>query len=278
MTTRIYHANPAIGREPEIADLELILISPKKSPILIGEAGVGKTSVVEGLAYQLQKGNVPDLLKNKKIFKLTTTSLLSGTKYVGEMEDRIKKLAGELEAHPDVILFIDEIHTIVGAGSTESSNNDISNMLKPYIDRGDIKIIGATTKEEYNQFLLPDKALSRRFYPITVEEPDVELTLSILSGSIPSIEYETKVRNTFSADKTEQILRSLITISSPENQPADQSTKRPELPLTLLEMAFSYAALNKRTTLSEQDIIQSIRHSNRLQKEIRTTANLLTDL
>ena len=278
MTTRIYHANPAIGREPEIADLELILISPKKSPILIGEAGVGKTSVVEGLAYQLQKGNVPDLLKNKKIFKLTTTSLLSGTKYVGEMEDRIKKLAGELEAHPDVILFIDEIHTIVGAGSTESSNNDISNMLKPYIDRGDIKIIGATTKEEYNQFLLPDKALSRRFYPITVEEPDVELTLSILSGSIPSIEYETKVRNTFSANKTEQILRSLITISSPENQPADQSTKRPELPLTLLEMAFSYAALNKRTTLSEQDIIQSIRHSNRLQKEIRTTANLLTDL
>ena len=194
------------------------------------------------------------------------------------MEDRIKKLAGELEAHPDVILFIDEIHTIVGAGSTESSNNDISNMLKPYIDRGDIKIIGATTKEEYDQFLLPDKALSRRFYPITVEEPDVELTLSILSGSIPSIEYETKVRNTFSADKTEQILRSLITISSPENQPADQSTKRPELPLTLLEMAFSYAALNKRTTLSEQDIIQSIRHSNRLQKEIRTTANLLTDL
>ena len=151
-------------------------------------------------------------------------------------------------------------------------------MLKPYIDRGDIKIIGATTKEEYDQFLLPDKALSRRFYPITVEEPDVELTLSILSGSIPSIEYETKVRNTFSADKTEQILRSLITISSPENQPADQSTKRPELPLTLLEMAFSYAALNKRTTLSEQDIIQSIRHSNRLQKEIRTTANLLTDL
>ena len=189
MTTRLYHANPAIGRDQEISDLELILISPKKSPLLIGEAGVGKTSVVEGLAYRLQRGTVPDLLKNKKIFKLTTTSLLSGTKYVGEMEDRIKKLAGELEAHPDVILFIDEIHTIVGAGSTESSNNDISNMLKPYIDRGDIKIIGATTREEYTRFLLPDKALTRRFYPISVEEPDEELTLSILSGSIPSIEY-----------------------------------------------------------------------------------------
>ena len=272
------YAYPAIGRDQEISDLELILISPKKSPLLIGDAGVGKTSVVEGLAYRLQKGNVPDLLKNKKIFKLTTTSLLSGTKYVGEMEDRIKKLAEELESHPDVLLFIDEIHTIVGAGATESSNNDISNMLKPYIDRGDIKIIGATTKEEYRQFLLPDKALSRRFYPITIDEPDDKLTLSILYGSIPAIEYETKVHNAFSSDTTEKILRTLIAISSPENQPEDQSTKRPELPLTLLEMAFSYAALNEQETLSKQDIIQAIRHSNRLRKEIRTATNLLTDL
>ncbi len=270
MTTRTYHANPAIGREQEIADLELILISPKKSPLLIGEAGVGKTSVVEGLSYRLQRGNVPELLKNKKIFKLTTTSLLSGTKYVGEMEDRIKKLASELEAHPDVILFIDEIHTIVGAGSTESSNNDISNMLKPYIDRGDIKIIGATTKEEYRQFLLPDKALARRFYPIAIEEPDEELTLSILLGSIPSIEYETKVHNTFSTETTEKILRTLITVSAPENQPENQSTRRPELPLTLLEMAFSYAALNERETLSIQDIEQAVLHSNRLRKDVRT--------
>lgn len=151
-------------------------------------------------------------------------------------------------------------------------------MLKPYIDRGDIKIIGATTKEEYRQFLLPDKALSRRFYPITIDEPDEKLTLSILYGSIPAIEYETKVHNAFSSDTTEKILHTLIAISSPENQPEDQSTKRPELPLTLLEMAFSYAALNERTTLSKQDIIQAIRHSNRLRKEIRTDTNLLTDL
>ena len=274
MTSCIYHANPAIGREQEIADLELILISPKKSPLLIGEAGVGKTSVVEGLAYRLQRGNVPDLLKNKKIFKLTTTSLLSGTKYVGEMEDRIKKLASELEAHPDVILFIDEIHTIVGAGSTESSNNDISNMLKPYIDRGAIKLIGATTREEYTHFLLPDKALARRFYPIAIDEPDTELTLSILTGSIPAIEYETKVKNAFSTEDTEKILRALITISAPENQPETQTTKRPELPLTLLEMAFSYAALNERNILSHEDVEQAVRHSNRLKKEYRANFSL----
>ena len=270
MTARPYITNPAISRETEISDLELILISPKKSPILIGEAGVGKTSVVEGLAWLLQRGDVPELLKNKKIFKLTTTSLLSGTKYVGEMEDRIKQMTDELRAHPEVILFIDEIHTIVGAGSTESSHNDISNMLKPFIDRGDIKIIGATTSEEYEHFLLPDRALARRFYPIRVEEPTEEMTLEIMKGSIPSIEHDTKVKNRFSEEDTDRYLRALIRISAPENQPEGQLTRLPELPLSILEMAFAYAALNRRQELSPDDIILAIQRSSRLTKEIRT--------
>lgn len=272
MNARKYITNPAIGREQELRDLELILISPKKSPLLIGEAGVGKTSVVEGLAYQLQRGQVPELLKNKKIFKLTTTSLLSGTKYVGEMEERMKQLMDELEKQPDVILFIDEIHTIVGAGSTESSNNDISNMLKPYIDRGDIKIIGSTTSQEYQQFLIPDKALARRFYPITIDEPDETMTLEILKGTLPSIEYETKVKNSFTSEETLELLRTLIELSIPENQPEDRTTRLPELPLTLLEMAFSHAALDSRTTVSRKDFARSVRHTNLLKKEIRTKA------
>ncbi len=271
-----YITNPAIGREQEISDLELILISPKKSPILIGEAGVGKTSVVEGLSWLLQKNDVPDLLKGKKIYKLTTTSLLSGTKYVGEMEERMRQLISELESHPEIILFIDEIHTIVGAGSTESSHNDISNMLKPCIDRGEIKIIGATTKEEYQRFLLPDRALARRFYPISVEEPDEALTLSILLGTIPSIEYETKVRNAFDRDMTEKILHSLIAVSRRENQPEHQMTRLPELPLSLLEMAFSYAALYNRKSLSIEDIHLAVRHSSRLKKEVRSTYSCLS--
>lgn len=269
MTSKIYRTNPAIGREAEISDLELILISPKKSPILIGDAGVGKTSVVEGLSFLLQQGNVPDLLKNKKICKLTTISLLSGTKYVGEMEERIKKLTEELQKNPDIILFIDEIHTIVGAGSTESSHNDISNMLKPYIDRGDIKIIGATTKKEYEHFILPDRALARRFYPITIAEPDEAMTLSILTGSIPSIEYQTGVKNPFSKEQTEKILKQLLSTCSLNNQTENQITRMPELPLTILEMAFSYAALQKKSALSCQDIETAVLHSNRLQKETR---------
>lgn len=277
MNARKYITNPAIGREQELLDLELILISPKKSPILIGEAGVGKTSVVEGLAYQLQRGQVPDLLKNKKIFKLTTTSLLSGTKYVGEMEERMKQLMDELAKQPDVILFIDEIHTIVGAGSTESSNNDISNMLKPYIDRGDIKIIGSTTSQEYQQFLIPDKALARRFYPITIEEPNEAMTIEILKGTLPTIEYETKVKNPFSPTETIELLHTLVALSVPENQPEDRHTRRPELPLTLLEMAYSYAALDSRITVSRKDFARSVRHTNLLRKEIRTQAESFFD-
>ena len=269
MTMASYIANPAIGRESEISDLELILISPKKSPILLGEAGVGKTAVVEGLAWLLQQGNVPKLLQHKELYKLTTTSLLSGTKYVGEMEERIRQLMDELEKHPDIILFIDEIHTIVGAGSTESSNNDISNMLKPYIDRGDIKIIGSTTSDEDRKYLLSDKALARRFYPITIEEPDEDTTLRILLGTIPSIEYETKVRNAFSEEETRHILQILISLSAEKYQSADKRTRRPELPLTLLEMAFSYAALYSRDTVSIEDFICAVRHSNLLKQDVK---------
>lgn len=272
MTGRHYTTNPAIDREEELNDLELILISPKKSPILIGEAGVGKTSVVEGLAYLLQKGQVPNLLKDRKIYKLTTTSLLSGTKYVGEMEERMQGLMAELTKHPEVILFIDEIHTIVGAGSTASSNNDISNMLKPYIDRGDIKIIGATTRNEYDQYIVRDTALARRFYPILVEEPDHDMVYDILVGTIPSIEQETKVRSSFDTPEMKAILERFIALSAAENQLEDHVTRMPELPLTLLEMAYSYAALDSRDDLSLEDCINSVRHSNQLKKDIRRKA------
>lgn len=272
MTAASYVTNPAIGREEELSDLELILISPKKSPILLGEAGVGKTSVAEGLAWLLQQGKAPDLLKKKEIYKLTTTSLLSGTKYVGEMEERIRQLMEELNRHPDIILFIDEIHTIVGAGSTESSNNDISNMLKPYIDRGDIKIIGSTTSDEYARYILTDKALARRFYPITIEEPDEAATIRILEGTIPSIEYETNVKNTFSAGETRQLMEILISLSDEKYQPADRRTRRPELPLTLLEMAFSYAALHSRGHVEQTDFVSAVRHTNLLRQDVRRKA------
>lgn len=274
MNTASYVTDPAVGRDKEIRDLELILISPKKSPVITGEAGVGKTALVEGLAYRLSRGEVPDLLKDRIIYKLTTTSLLGGAKYVGEMEERIRTLTDELHRHPEIILFIDEIHTIVGAGSTESSNNDIANMIKPFIDRGDIKIIGATTREEYERFLLPDRALARRFYPIVVDEPDPDLCLQILMESIPAIEYRTRVRNPFSKERTESLLRALIALCAPENQPRDQLTRLPELPLSILEMAFSFSALRNSPVLESGDLQQAVYHSNRLSRKARDQAQI----
>lgn len=272
MNAASYITDPAIGRDREIRDLELILISPKKSPVIIGDAGVGKTALVEGLAYRLAKGKVPDLLKDRILYKLTTTSLLGGAKYVGEMEERIRALTEELRNHPEIILFIDEIHTIVGAGSTENSNNDISNMIKPFIDRGDIKIIGATTIDEYERFLVPDRALARRFYPILVEEPDQDLCLQILLESIPSIEYQTRVRNNYSPAQTRELLGQLIRLCTPDRQPADQITKLPELPLSILEMAFSFAALRNSSSFEAVDLSQAIYHSSRLTREAREAA------
>ena len=274
MNTAAYVTDPAVGRDKEIRDLELILISPKKSPVITGEAGVGKTALVEGLAYRLSRGDVPNLLKDRIIYKLTTTSLLGGAKYVGEMEERIRTLTDELHKHPEIILFIDEIHTIVGAGSTESSNNDISNMIKPFIDRGDIKIIGATTRDEYERFLLPDRALARRFYPIIVDEPDPDLCLQILMESIPTIEYRTRVRNSFGTEQTETLLKTLIGLCAPENQPEGQLTRLPELPLSILEMAFSFAALRNSPTLERSDLQQAVYHSSRLSRQARDQARL----
>ena len=184
----------------------------------------------------------------------------------------MQSLMKELEKYPEVILFIDEIHTIVGAGSTESSNNDISNMLKPFIDRGDVKIIGATTKQEYLDYILPDKALSRRFYPVSVDEPNPSVTLDILKGTIPAIEQQTGVSNPFSEATTDEFLKQLILLSSADNQPKDRLTRRPELPLTLLEMAFSHAALRSAKELSFDDIISSVRHTNLLKKDIKQNA------
>ncbi|KLO24137.1 ATP-dependent Clp protease ATP-binding subunit [Marinitoga sp. 1155] len=189
--------DPVIGREVEIRRLMEILARRKKNnPVLIGEAGVGKSAIVEGLAEKIIKGDVPEVLKNKCIFSLDLTSLVAGTKYRGEFEKRMKKLMQILEKNKDIILFIDELHMIVEAGAAEGSSMDAANVLKPALASGNITVIGATTPSEYRKFIEKDPALERRFQKIYVNEPTYEEAIAILKGIKSKYEEHHKVKYT----------------------------------------------------------------------------------
>ena len=174
--------DPVIGRTNEIERVMVVLSRrTKNNPVLIGEPGVGKTAVVEGLAQKIQAGDVPETLKGKQVYSLDLGSMVAGSRYRGDFEERLKKVLKEIKTRGDIVLFIDEIHTIVGAGKTEGSM-DAGNLLKPMLARGELHCIGATTLNEYRQYIEKDAALERRFQPVLVAEPSVEDTISILRG------------------------------------------------------------------------------------------------
>ncbi len=186
--------DPVIGRDNEINRIIQILSRrTKNNPVLIGEPGVGKTAVAEGLALKIAQGEVPEHLKQKRIFSLDLTSMIAGTKYRGDFEDRIKNAIDEVKKSDDIILFIDELHTIIGAGSAEGSA-DAANILKPSLARGDFQVIGATTLEEYRKYIEKDAALERRFQPVTVSEPSKDEAVQILKGLKDRYEAHHKVK------------------------------------------------------------------------------------
>lgn len=188
--------DPVIGREKEIERvIQILSRRTKNNPVLIGEAGVGKTAVAEGLAQRIQEGNVPELLKDKKIVTLDMPGMLAGAKYRGEFEERLKNIMSEIKKNKDIILFIDEMHTIIGAGAAEGAI-DASNILKPALARGEIQAIGATTIDEYRKHVEKDPALERRFQPVNVGEPSKEETVQILFGLRDRYEAHHKVRIT----------------------------------------------------------------------------------
>ena len=200
--------DPVIGRSEEIERVMQTLCRRKKNnPLLVGEPGVGKTAIAEGLALKISEGEVPDILKNAKIFALDMGALIAGTKYRGDFEKRLKGIIKELSRMDDAIMFIDEIHTMVGAGATSGGSMDASNLLKPALARGDLKCIGATTYQEFRNFFDKDKALSRRFAKIDVEEPSIEDTFTILKG------VQHKYENYHNIRFTDEALQSAIDLS-----------------------------------------------------------------
>lgn len=188
--------DPVIGREKEIERvIQILSRRTKNNPVLIGEPGVGKTAIVEGLAQKIVKGEVPEILKGKRVVSLDLAAVVAGTKYRGEFEKRLKKIISEIVQTKEVILFIDEVHTLVGAGAAEGAI-DAANILKPALARGELQAIGATTITEYRKYIEKDSALERRFQPVYVDEPSVEVTIAILKGIRERYEEHHKVRIT----------------------------------------------------------------------------------
>ena len=200
--------DPVIGREKEIERvIQILSRRTKNNPVLIGEPGVGKTAVAEGLALEISKGNVPEILKDKKVVSLDLTGMIAGAKYRGDFEERIKSAIDEVKKSKDTILFIDELHTIVGAGAAEGSA-DAANILKPSLARGDFQVIGATTLNEYRKYIEKDSALERRFQPVKVGEPTQEQAVEILKGLRDSYEAHHKVKI------TDEAIESAVKLSS----------------------------------------------------------------
>lgn len=194
LVAKASYMDPVIGREKEIDTVINILCRKNKnSPALIGEPGVGKTAIAEGLAIRMSKGDVPLQLKDKKLYSLNMSHMVAGTKYRGEFEERMRDFLSEIKRDGSVILFIDELHTIVGAGAAEGAI-DASNILKPILGRGEIQVLGATTLDEYRKFIEKDPALERRFRPVLVEEPSFEETMNILNGLRRGLERHHKIQ------------------------------------------------------------------------------------
>ncbi len=230
--------DPVIGREKEIDRvIQILSRRTKNNPVLIGEPGVGKTAVAEGLALKISEGNVPESLSDKRVVSLNLTSMIAGTKYRGDFEERIKGVIDELIAQKDVILFIDELHTIVGAGSAEGSA-DAANILKPSLAKGELQIIGATTLEEYRKYIEKDSALERRFQPVKVSEPTVEESEEILKGLRDRYEAHHKV------SITDEAIKAAVELSS--KYIADRFL--PDKAIDLIDEAASKVRLESITT------------------------------
>ena len=266
-TTKKYLTNPAIAREEEIKQMILILLTPEKSALLTGKPGIGKTAIVEGLGYRMQNGDVPDALKKYQLIKINITSLLGNAVSEGQSENRLQLLVDELKTKENIILFIDEVHLLVGKNN--NSNIDFANMLKPGLDRGTIKMIGATTTEEYETYILRDRAFLRRFQKVEVLEPDVETTVKILFGTYPKIEHQTGVKLNYTDFIKEKIFTFLVNMTSEYKRVYEISSRYPDIALTLLANAFSYAVYDNEKEVKIKHIYKAIVNARNIYEDAK---------
>ena len=258
-----YITNPAIGRDQQIKELILILLTPDKSAVLIGKPGVGKTATVEGLAYRIQRNLVPDVLKGYQVIKLNTAALLGTDPVTGE--SKVQTLIDELKDKTKLILFIDEIHTLMG---TKGEALDFANMFKPALDRGDIKVIGATTTEEYERYILRDKAFVRRFQKVEIFEPTREENIQILIGTLPKIEIRTGAKLKYTPFIQKRIMEFITDITSEFKRIYEIGSRYPDVSLTIVQQAFSNALFNNRREVNIMDVKTAIMSSKNIYPDV----------
>ena len=263
-TEKNYITNPAIGRDEEIKDLILILLTPDKSAILTGKPGIGKTAIVEGLAYLIEKDEVPDALKGYTIVKIDTQALVGTVKETGDT--RVQTLVDEIKQKERFILFIDEIHTLIN--STSESSLDFANMFKTGLGRGDIKVIGATTTEEYERYILRDKAFTRRFQKIEILEPSREHTIRILVGTLPKIEKNTGAKMAYTPFLQEKIMSFIVDLTKEYNRVYETAGRYPDVPLTMLASAFSEAVFENKQIVTIEHIEKAVLNSRAIYPDI----------
>ena len=260
LTAKEYVTNPAIARDEEIKKMILILLSPEKSVVLTGKAGIGKTAIVEGLSYKIQKKEVPNALINSKIYRINTSALLGKYEHDGVEESKLQLLIEEIKGKKDIILFIDEVHTLV-TSARYGGGVDFLNMLKPGLDRGDIKIIGATTTQEYNEYLLKDKAFIRRFEKIEIEEPDAETTVKILMGTKKKIETSTGVIFPYSDWVLEEVCKFIVNMTSEYKRIYENNVRYPDVALSLFSKIFTFAKFENSDKVTFKHIYEAIKNT-----------------
>lgn len=262
LTAKSYITNPAIAREDEIKKLMIVLLTPDKSGLLVGKPGIGKTAIVEGLSYLIQRGEIPNALKGYSIIKINSTSLIGKMMINGKEEMIISLLVAELKQLTRTIVFIDEIHTLIGG--SQDGPMDLANILKPALDRGDVKAIGATTTIEYDTYIVRDRAFLRRFDRIDVLEPDQPTTVKILMGSIPRIEAKTGIKFKYNNYITELLVTAIVSATSEYKRVYGLSAMYPDVAFSVLSQAFSQALFNNHDEVSIEDVYNAIKTSKRI--------------
>lgn len=281
LTSKNYVTDPAIARDDEIKKLMIVLLTPEKSGLLIGKAGIGKTAIVEGLSYRIQRGLVPNALMGYKVIKINSSSLVGKITYDGREELIISVLVNELKNTNKLILFIDEIHTLIGAQT--GSPMDLANILKPVIDRGTVKLIGATTDIEYNTYVVRDRAFLRRFDRIDILEPSEETVVKILMGSLPKIEAQTGIKFKYNDYIVKMLLESIVEATNPYKRVYGLGAMYPDICFSVLTTAFSNALYDNKNAVDLVDVYNAIKNSKRIYpdsiiKELKKFREKFSDL